>query len=258
MRIDVVTVFPEMIEQSISHSIVKRARESGALDIRVANLRDFTHNKHRTTDDSPYGGGVGMVMKIDPIDACITSLKEEQQGSDVCVILMSPAGERLDQRIVEELSGHESLTLVCGHYEGVDERVREHLVDREISIGDYVLTGGELPALVLMDAVARLQPGVLGKDESSHDESFSSGLLEYPHYTRPEEFRGWRVPDVLISGHHANIQLWRHQESLRRTLESRPDLLPKASLDRKDIQFLERIGADQELLDALIRSVEGM
>lgn len=250
MIIEVVTLFPAMVEQCASHSIIGRARESGALQLRVVDLRDYTHDRHRTADDAPYGGGAGMVMKVEPLDEAITDLRQKA-GEPVRVILMSPQGRKLDQRLVEELAGEGHLVLICGHYEGVDERVREHLVDDEISIGDYVLTGGELPALVLVDAVARYIPGVLGKAESAEEESFRDGLLEYPQYTRPEEYRGWRVPEVLLSGHHAMIARWRRRESLRRTLERRPDLLASARLTRDDLQMLEELGADGALLEKL-------
>jgi len=250
MIIEVVTLFPAMVEQCASHSIIGRARESGALQLRVVDLRDYTHDRHRTADDAPYGGGAGMVMKVEPLDEAITDLRQKA-GEPVRVILMSPQGRKLDQRLVEELAEEGHLVLICGHYEGVDERVREHLVDDEISIGDYVLTGGELPALVLVDAVARYIPGVLGKAESAEEESFRDGLLEYPQYTRPEEYRGWRVPEVLLSGHHAMIARWRRRESLRRTLERRPDLLASARLTRNDLQMLEELGADGALLEKL-------
>lgn len=253
MRIDIVTVFPEMIEQGVSHSIIKRAREAGALDLRVRNLRDYAHDRHRKTDDSPYGGGVGMVMKIEPLAEAVGSIRAEQPDLAPVTVLMTPQGQRLNQRLVEELASFDSLIILCGHYEGIDERVREHLVDREVSIGDYVLTGGELPALILADAVARLRPGVLGKDESSQEESFAAGLLEYPHYTRPEVFGEWTTPDVLMSGHHAEIAKWRRKESLRRTLERRPDLLQDADLDKEDVKFLESLGASGDILAALVR-----
>jgi len=242
-----------MVEQCASHSIIGRARESGALQLRVVDLRDYTHDRHRTADDAPYGGGAGMVMKVEPLDEAIAGLRRNAQGT-VRVILMSPQGRRLDQRVVEELARESHLALICGHYEGVDERVREHLVDDEISIGDYVLTGGELPALVLVDAVARLIPGVLGKAESAEEESFRDGLLEYPQYTRPEDYRGWRVPEVLLSGHHAMIARWRRRESLRRTLERRPDLLACARLTADDLEVLKELGADEALLEELGRT----
>jgi len=253
VRIDVLTVFPEMVEHAASQSIVGRARRSGALDVRAWDLRDFTADRHRTTDDSPYGGGVGMVMKVEPIDAALRAIGATDDGGtrDAHVVLMSPQGQKLDQELVRVLASYGRIVLICGRYEGVDERVREHLVDREVSIGDYVLTGGELPALVLMDAVSRLVPGVLGKGESADDESFSEGLLEYPHYTRPEEYRGWRAPDVLLSGHHAEVATWRRRESLRRTLERRPDLLPGARLTAKDRADLKELGANEKLLDSL-------
>jgi len=253
MIIEIVTLFPAMVEQCASHSIIGRARESGALQLHVVDLRDYTHDRHRTADDAPYGGGAGMVMKVEPLDEAIAGLRRNAQGT-VRVILMSPQGRRLDQRVVEELARESHLALICGHYEGVDERVREHLVDDEISIGDYVLTGGELPALVLVDAVARLIPGVLGKAESAEEESFRDGLLEYPQYTRPEEYRGWRVPEVLLSGHHAMIARWRRRESLRRTLERRPDLLACARLTADDLEVLKELGADEALLEELGRT----
>ena len=253
MIIEIVTLFPAMVEQCASHSIIGRARESGALQLRVVDLRDYTHDRHRTADDAPYGGGAGMVMKVEPLDEAIAGLRRNAQGT-VRVILMSPQGRRLDQRVVEELARESHLALICGHYEGVDERVREHLVDDEISIGDYVLTGGELPALVLVDAVARLIPGVLGKAESAEEESFRDGLLEYPQYTRPEDYRGWRVPEVLLSGHHAMIARWRRRESLRRTLERRPDLLACARLTADDLEVLKELGADEALLEELGRT----
>jgi len=253
MIIEIVTLFPAMVEQCASHSIIGRARESGALQLHVVDLRDYTHDRHRTADDAPYGGGAGMVMKVEPLDEAIAGLRRNAQGT-VRVILMSPQGRRLDQRVVEELARESHLALICGHYEGVDERVREHLVDDEISIGDYVLTGGELPALVLVDAVARLIPGVLGKAESAEEESFRDGLLEYPQYTRPEEYRGWRVPEVLLSGHHAMIARWRRRESLRRTLERRPDLLASARLTADDLEVLKELGADEALLEELGRT----
>jgi len=221
MRIDVITLFPGMFGGPFQESIIRRAVERGFLEIQVHNLRDFATGKHQVADDYPFGGGPGMVMKPEPVFAAVEALRRE--GSRV--ILMSPQGRRYCQSIAEELSLLEHLVLVCGHYEGVDERVREHLVDDELSIGDYVLTGGELPAMVVCDSVARLIPGVLGAGESTLEESFASGLLEYPHYTRPAEFRGWRVPDELLSGNHALIARWRREQSLLRTLWRRPEML---------------------------------
>ncbi len=221
MRIDVITLFPSMFGGPFQESIIRRAVERGLLEIQVHNLRDFAAGKHQVADDYPFGGGPGMVMKPEPIFAAVEALRRESSR----VILMSPQGRRYCQSIAQEFSRLEHLVLVCGHYEGVDERVREHLVDDELSIGDYVLTGGELPAMVVCDSVARLIPGVLGAEESTLEESFASGLLEYPHYTRPAEFRGWRVPGELLSGNHALIARWRREQSLLRTLRRRPELL---------------------------------
>lgn len=252
MRIDVVTVFPEMIEHAVSQSIIGRARRTGSLDVKVWDLREFTSDRHRTTDDSPYGGGVGMVMKVEPLDTALRAISESGGAEPPAhVVLMCPQGRTLDHDLVETLASYGRIVLICGHYEGVDERVREHLVHREVSIGDYVLTGGELPALVVIDAIARLVPGVLGKDESAEEESFSQGLLEYPQYTRPEQYGQWRVPDVLLSGHHAQVASWRRRESLRRTLDRRPDLLRRADLAPSDLDVLEDLGAAPELLAEL-------
>ena len=219
-RIDVVTLFPEMFEP-LRHSILGRAVEEGQLSIRYVNPRDFTSDRHRTVDDYPYGGGPGMVMKPEPIFLAVESVATP----DASVILMSPAGRVFSQQVAVELATRPHLILICGHYEGVDERVREHLATDEISIGDYVLTGGELAAMVIIDAVARLLPGVLGHAESARDESHSHGLLEYPQYTRPPEFRGWPVPDRLLSGHHAEIAKWRRRQALDVTAVRRPDLM---------------------------------
>lgn len=250
-RVDVVTLFPEMIQQAVSYSILGRACESGLLDIRAVYLRDYTHDRHRTVDDSPYGGGAGMVMKVGPVAEAVEAIRAERGGA-VQVILMSPQGQPLTQAVVQELAAlQEGFVVLCGHYEGVDERIREHFADREISIGDYVLTGGELPALVLIDAVARQVPGVLGKMESAENESFAEGLLEHPHYTRPEEFGSWRVPEMLLSGHHAQIAEWRRRESLRRTLLRRPDLLLEAALNAADVEALEEMGAGAGLMRRL-------
>lgn len=246
MTIDILTVFPEMVEGAIGHSILKRARDSGRLRIGVHDIRDYAHDRHRSTDDAPFGGGPGMVMKPEPLFEAVESLacQPPPEGADrPLVVLMTPQGRRFDQAEARRLARLPWLLIICGHYEGVDERVREHLADEELSIGDYVLTGGELPALVVVDAVARLIPGVLGDEESASRDSFAEGLLEYPHYTRPAEFRGWRVPEVLISGHHAEIDKWRRRESLRRTLLRRPDLLESAVLtedDRRELENLRR------------------
>ena len=221
MRIDILTLFPEVCRAPLSESMMKRARESGALDLRIHNLRDWTTDKHHIVDDAPFGGGQGMLMKPEPIFAAVESLRSE----DSFVVLMAPQGRRLTQAMASEFSARSHLIIICGHYEGVDHRVIEHLVDAEISIGDYVLTNGAIAAVVLVDAVARLLPGVLGDEQSAADDSFSEGLLEGPHYTRPAEFRGWKVPEVLLSGNHAQIAAWRKEQGLQRTRENRPDLL---------------------------------
>ncbi len=241
MRVDILTVFPEVIRSGVDYSIVKRAQEKGAVTVCVHNIRDFTEDKHRTTDEPPYGGGAGMVMKPEPIFRAAEQIKTEYWTDQSRVIMLCPQGEPFTQRKAEELSMLPHLVLICGHYEGVDERVREHLVDEELSIGDYVLTGGELPALVVLDSVVRLIPGVLGGGESPLDESFSEGLLEYPHYTRPADFRGWKVPDVLLSGHHGEVAKWRRFESLKRTLNRRPDLLEKADLLDEDEATIKKL-----------------
>jgi tRNA (guanine37-N1)-methyltransferase len=221
VKIDVLTLFPAMFAGPLDESIVKRAREDGLLDLKIHNLRDWTHDRHKTVDDRPFGGGPGMLLKVEPLFEAIESLQRDQTK----VILLSPSGRKFDQSIARELSLEKDLLLVCGSYEGFDERVREALADDELSIGDYVLTNGALPAMVVIDAVARLLPGVLGDDESSHDESFSHGLLEYPQYTRPAEFRGMKVPEVLLSGNHAGIEKWRREQAKLRTEKQRPDLL---------------------------------
>ncbi len=221
MKIDVLTLFPAMFAGPLDESIIKRAREAGRLDLKIHQLRDYAHDRHRTVDDRPFGGGPGMLLKPEPIFEAVESLA----GESARVILLSPDGRRFNQAIAQELAAVPHLLLVSGHYEGFDERVREHLADDELSIGDYVLTNGALPVMVIVDAVTRLLPGVLGDDASSQDESFSHGLLEYPQYTRPAEFRGMKVPDVLLSGNHAQIAQWRADQARRRTEERRPDLL---------------------------------
>jgi tRNA (guanine37-N1)-methyltransferase len=221
VKIDVLTLFPAMFAGPLDESIIKRARQKGFLDLKIHDLRDWTHDRHRTVDDRPFGGGPGMLMKVEPLFEAVESLRREKTR----VILFSPAGRKFDQGIARELAQQEDLLLITGHYEGFDERVREALVDDELSIGDYVLTNGALPAMVVVDAVTRLLPGVLGDDESSQDESFSHGRLEYPQYTRPAEFRGMKVPDVLLSGNHAEIEKWRREQAELRTKKNRPDLL---------------------------------
>jgi len=221
MKIDVLTLFPAMFAGPLDESIVQRARKNGVLELAVHNLRDYTHDRHKTVDDRPFGGGPGMLLKPEPIFEAVENLG----GEKTRVILLSPAGRKFDQAIARELAAQEHLLLICGSYEGFDERIRENLADDELSIGDYVVTNGALPAMVIIDAVTRLLPGVLGDDESSLDESFSRELLEYPHYTRPADFRGMKVPDVLLSGNHAEIAKWRAVQARKRTEERRPDLL---------------------------------
>jgi len=221
MKIDVLTLFPAMFAGPLDESIIKRARESGRLELKIYNLRDWTHDRHRTVDDRPFGGGPGMLLKPEPIFEAVEQLATENTR----VILLSPDGRKFDQTIARSLAQEQHLLLVSGHYEGFDERVREQLADDELSIGDYVLTNGGLPVMVVVDAVTRLLPGVLGDDQSSTEESFSRGLLEYPQYTRPAEFRGMKVPEVLLSGNHAEIAKWRADEARKRTQARRPDLL---------------------------------
>lgn len=223
IRFDILTVFPEMFTSPLSCSLLKKAVDRGLIAVHLHDIRSFAEDKHHMTDDAPYGGGGGMVMKVEPMDRALDSVPRAL--SETPVILMTPQGERFCQKTAEELAAYQQLILVCGHYEGVDERVRRHLVTREISIGDYVLTGGELSAMVIVDAVSRLIPGVLGNCESAATDSFSMGLLEYPHYTRPAEYRGWGVPEVLLSGNHREIEAWRRREALLRTRAKRPDLL---------------------------------
>ena len=223
VRFDIITIHPELLSGTIDHSIIKRGRDRGLLEINLINLREFTTDKHRTVDDYPYGGGAGMVMMIEPVDRCIDHLKSQRKYDDI--IYLSPDGELLDQKICNKLSLSSNLILLCGHYKGIDERIREHLVTREISIGDYVLTGGELAAAVICDAVGRLIPGVLGDEESALSDSFQDNLIAPPAFTRPAEYRGWKVPDILLSGNQRLIDEWRHDESVSRTKQRRPDLL---------------------------------
>jgi tRNA (guanine37-N1)-methyltransferase len=225
MKIDILTLFPEICRAPLSESMMKRAQENKIVDLQIHNLRDWTTDKHHIVDDTPFGGGQGMVMKPEPIFAAVEDLKSRIENRESRIVLMSPAGRRFDQQLATELSHQAHLIIVCGHYEGVDHRVIEHLVDLEISIGDYVLTNGAIAAVVLVDAVVRLLPGVLGHEQSAADDSFSAGLLETPQYTRPAEFRGWKIPDVLLSGNHAEIEKWRKEQALKRTKQNRPDLL---------------------------------
>ena len=243
MQFDVLTLFPEMFE-ILNESIIGRAKEKGLIDINLINIRDFSKNKHKKVDDTPYGGGAGMVIQPDVVydayKSVISNTDDAEKSTKARVIYMSPQGKKLDQQKVEELSKQEHLILLCGHYEGIDQRVLDSIVDEEISIGDYVLTGGELPAMVLIDSVSRYVEGVL-KDGSTTEESFSQGLLEYPQYTRPEVFEGQQVPEVLRSGNHQMIDKWRREQSLKRTLEKRQDLLEKVDLSDEDKKILEKI-----------------
>lgn len=239
MRFDILTIFPEIFRSPFDHSILKRGREAGLIEINLVDIRDFASDRHRTTDDYPYGGGSGMVMKPEPIAAALKDLEEKTGRGNV--VLLSPAGKRFDQRIARRLSTERHVVLICGRYEGVDERIRERFVDDEISVGDYILTGGEFAAMIIVDAVSRLIPGVLGCSESAEDESFTADLLEYPQYTRPPEFEGMKVPEVLVSGNHAEIAKWRRREALKKTIKVRPDLLDKAELTEEDKKMIEEL-----------------
>ncbi len=241
MKFFVLTLFPEMILNGLNHSMIKRAVGNGIINIECVDIRDFANNKHNQVDDYPYGGGAGMVIKPQPVFDAYQSIKERVKKG--CrVVYMTPQGKTFNQSIAEEFSKEEELIILCGHYEGIDERVIEEIVTDEISIGDFVLTGGELPAMAIIDSVSRLIPKVLNKEESFQDESFSNNLLEYPQYTRPIEFNGKKVPDVLLSGHHANVDKWRREKSLERTFKKRPELLEKSELSKKDYEFLKKIG----------------
>lgn len=240
MKITIMTLFPEMCNAVLDESIIGRARKSGIIEIDTVNIRDFTHDKHNRVDDAPYGGGMGMLMQTQPIYDCFASLCSED-GKKPHLIYMSAQGKTLTQKRVKELSQLPNIAMLCGHYEGVDERIIEEIVDEEISVGDYVLTGGELPALILSDSIARMIDGVLPNDEAKELESHYSGLLEYPQYTRPPEWHGRKVPDILLSGHHGNIDKWRREKSLERTLERRPDMLKSAELTKKDREYLAKL-----------------
>jgi tRNA (guanine37-N1)-methyltransferase len=248
MEFDVFTLLPEVFPSYLETSIIKRARERDLIRVRVHNIRDYTHDKHHVTDDTPYGGGGGMVMKPEPIFEAVESVLghfDDAQRESLPIILLTPQGRVFNQSIADELSKHPRIALICGRYEGIDERIREHLVTDEISIGDYVLTGGELPALILIDALARLLPDVLGDPTGAQDDSHAMGLLEYPHYTRPPEFRGWKTPDVLLSGDHAKINKWRREQALQRTLKKRPDMLERAELSKEDRKFVAGLKIDK-------------
>lgn len=248
MQFEVFTLLPEVFLPYLESSILQRARQRGLIDVRIHNIRDYTHDRHHTTDDTPYGGGGGMVMKPEPIFEAVESVlgissveAQPVASAGIPIVLLTPQGRVFTQRIAKELSGYERIALLCGRYEGVDERIREHLVTDELSVGDYVLTGGELPALLVIDAVSRLIPGVLGDPTGAEDDSHSMGLLEYPHYTRPPEFRGWKVPDILLSGDHAKIETWRREQALQRTFKKRPDMIEKAELSERDKKIVESL-----------------
>jgi tRNA (guanine37-N1)-methyltransferase len=243
MRINILTLFPKMFDSPFRESIIKRAIDHGVVSIFIHNIRDYTHDRHHTVDDYPHGGGTGMVLKPEPLFEAVESIKEEieQQDKTIPVILLTPQGRLFCHQIAQELSTQANLILICGHYEGVDERVREHLITDEISIGEYVLTGGELAAMVIMDAVVRLLPGVLGSELAAEEDSYAQGFLEYPQYTRPRVYRGWEVPSILLSGNHEEIAKWRREQAIRRTLERRPNLLEKVALSEEERKLVDRI-----------------
>ncbi len=247
MRIDILTLFPDMCNAYLSESIIGRARKAGKVQIECIDIRNYTKDKHRRVDDTPYGGGMGMIMQVEPVFDCFEALCNEI-GERPHLIYLTPQGKTLTQQRVKELSKMNNIALLCGHYEGIDERVIEELQPEEISVGDYVLTGGELPALILADSISRMLPGVLSDDECFTEESHFSSLLEYPQYTRPYEWHGRKVPDVLLTGHHANVEKWRREQSLERTLERRPDMLEKADLSKKDREFLEELKQRKKFL----------
>jgi tRNA (guanine37-N1)-methyltransferase len=266
MHFDIFTLFPAMFAGPLDDSIVQRARAAGIVSLALHNVRDYAEGKHAITDDYPYGGGGGMVMKPEPIFRAVESVlglppcsagepadesDAAQPGQPIPIILLTPQGRRFDQSVALELADHARIALLCGRYEGVDERVRRYLCTDEISIGDFVLSGGELAAMVIVDAVTRLLPGALGAEHGADDDSHATGLLEYPHYTRPPDFRGWRVPDVLLSGHHANVERWRRQHALLRTALRRSDMLETAWLTKDDLAFLEHLERDPELAQRL-------
>lgn len=245
MRFDVFSLLPEVFEPYLGASILQRARQRGLVEIHLHNIRDWATDRHHITDDEPYGGGGGMVMKPEPVFAGVEAILGNPPACPV--IMLTPQGRVFSQQVAQELSQLPRMGLLCGRYEGIDERVRQHLVSDEISIGDYVLTGGELPALVVVDAVIRLLPGVLGDPDGAWDDSHASGLLEYPHYTRPPEYRGWRVPEILLSGDHARLARWRREQALLRTWQRRPELLASADLTPDDLDFLSKLDADDNL-----------
>jgi len=239
IRFDVLSIFPEMFQSPLNYSLLKKAQDKGLIQVFFHNIRDWAQDKHKMTDDAPYGSGCGMVMKVEPVEKALNAVRKQEM--DPLVVLMTPQGETFNQKIAAQLTEKNQIIIICGRYEGVDERIRQHLTHREISIGDYILTGGEISAMVLIDAVSRLIPGVLGNEQSVEGESFSQGLLEYPQYTRPAEYKGLKVPEVLLSGNHAEIEKWRKIESLRKTYKKRPDLLEKIQLSDDDRIKLQKI-----------------
>ncbi|MRR30558.1 tRNA (guanosine(37)-N1)-methyltransferase TrmD [bacterium] len=243
MRFEVFSLLPQVLQPYLEASILQRAIQNGLLEVQLHDIRAWATDKHHVTDDAPFGGGGGMVMKPEPIFAAVEGILGSPPACPV--ILLTPQGRTYTQQVAQELSSHPRIALLCGRYEGVDERVREYLVTDQISIGDYVVTGGEIPALLLIDSLTRLIPGALGDPDGAQDDSFASGLLEYPHYTRPAEYRGWRVPDVLLSGNHAQIARWRRDQSLLRTRRRRPDLLDKFELNKKDREFLKKLDYEE-------------
>jgi tRNA (guanine37-N1)-methyltransferase len=250
MQFEVFTLLPEVFLPYLDSSILQRARQRGLVSINIHNIRDYTHDKHHITDDTPYGGGGGMVMKPEPIFEAVETVlglgAHQTRPQHAPIIMLTPQGRVFTQAVADELSHYERIALLCGRYEGLDERIREHLVTDEISIGDYVLTGGELPALILIDAVSRLIPGVLGDPDGAVDDSHATGLLEYPHYTRPPEFRGWKVPEILLSGDHGKIEKWRREKAILRTLARRPDMLEHADLTESERKFLSNQKGKEE------------
>lgn len=248
MKISILTLFPEMFHGVFSHSILKQAEEKKVVSFNVVNFRDFTEDRHQRVDDYPYGGGGGMVLTPQPIFDAVDSLKNSETNKAIKprVVLLCPQGEPYSQQKAEEFSKEDHLILICGHYEGYDERIRENVITDEVSIGDYVLTGGEIGAMTIADSVTRLLPGALGNEQSAVTDSHSTGLLEYPHYTRPAEFRGMRVPDILLSGHHKHIDEWRHQQALKRTYERRPDMLNKLELSKEDERYLQKMKSKEK------------
>jgi tRNA (guanine37-N1)-methyltransferase len=249
MRIDILTLFPQFFDTPLQSAIFQRAKDKELASFNIYNIRDYTHDKHHVVDDYTFGGGAGMLLKPEPVFECLEDVLKDRKAEEepIPVILMTPQGKQFSQPLAYQIAEHKRIVILCGHYEGVDDRVREHIVTEEISIGDYVLSGGELPALVVADAVVRLIPGVLGSDESAAGDSHSDGLLEYPQFTRPADFRGWKVPDILLSGNHAKIAEWRREQSILKTAQRRPDLLAKASLTAREKKMLQSLEQNRDI-----------